>query len=470
MMDKIRIKRVAAYIRVSTLEQANNGHSLQMQYDELTKWAQENDCIIHDYYIDDGYTATNLKRPALQRMLAESNDFDMIIFVKLDRFSRGVANYYKVMERLEETNTHWKAIFEQFDTTTTQGRTVINLYLTIAQQEAEIASERTKATIKSCIARGECIFSNPPRGYKREVIDGVGRMLIDEKKAAEVKAAFEHFINYGSIRGALFYVNNELGANISRRTFEHMLTNKIYFGTYEHENYGTFPNYCEPIITEQQFWKAQEIRKKNRKERPQSKRRATYIFAGMIYCPQCGFKQSGTNQTDYRKKNPKVRLLYRCTRHSVERTCTYKYPIPETRIEKFLLENVRKMLDDKIITYKIEQEKAAVSPTAEMKKRIKVIEKKMAKLKDLYLEDMIQRSEYEKDYSIYNNELTELRLKIEESERNIKHFDISIYEKFLEQDFEDIYHTLTQDDKRRLWLSVIDSMIVDGHDITVKFF
>lgn len=470
MHKEIKIRKVAVYIRVSTLEQANNGHSLQMQYDELTTWAKKNDCIIHDYYIDDGFTATNLKRPALQRMLAEANDFDMIIFVKLDRFSRGVGNYYKIMDRLEKTNTHWKAIFEEFDTTTTQGRTVINLYLTIAQQEAEMASERTRAVFKNALDRGECMMANPPRGYKRVVIDGVGRMVLDEQKAPLIKAAFEHYIKYGSQRATIIYLNEELGDQISRETLKSVLKNKIYFGTYVHPEHGEFPNFCEPIITEEEYYRAQDIRKKNKKIYGKAKHKATYIFSGIMYCPTCGFRLGGSNQTNRKRENASLRLVYRCQKATNEKSCTNNYPVTEKNIEQFLLDNVRNMLEDKIITYKIEKKKAAESPTAKKKKQIQKIRKKMTRLKELYLDEEIDKDEYKQDYNEYKKQVEKLQEEISNDDRDERLFDISKYEQFLKQDFEKIYHTLSSEDKRRLWLSVIESIEAGKETIIPKFF
>ena len=208
-------KRVAIYIRVSTLEQANFGHSLQMQHDELTKWAKENNCIIYDYFIDDGYTATTLKRPALQRMIDEAGNYDMIIFVKLDRFSRGVGNYYRIMDRLKPTKNDWKAIFEEFDTTTTQGRTVINLYLTIAQQEAELASDRTKAVYHSRIRKGEFVMGNAPTGYKRVKVNDVPKLQIDPLQVEYVRDCFKHFLSFGTLKKTILYTKKiHLNINI----------------------------------------------------------------------------------------------------------------------------------------------------------------------------------------------------------------------------------------------------------------
>lgn len=86
------MKRVALYIRVSTEEQALHGDSIEAQKQALIEYSQKNQYKIIDYYIDDGFTATSLNRPSLQRLLKDVREdkIDLIIFTKIDRWSRGV--------------------------------------------------------------------------------------------------------------------------------------------------------------------------------------------------------------------------------------------------------------------------------------------------------------------------------------------------------------------------------------------
>ena len=99
-----KVEEVALYIRVSTEEQALNGDSLRTQREELTKYALKNGFHIFGIYEDDGFSATNLKRPALQRLLndVKQNKINRILITKLDRLSRGVRNYYKILDALDE--------------------------------------------------------------------------------------------------------------------------------------------------------------------------------------------------------------------------------------------------------------------------------------------------------------------------------------------------------------------------------
>lgn len=471
--------RVAAYIRVSSTEQVVNGDSLRMQKEELQKWAEANGKVIYDYYIDDGYSATTLKRPALQKMLSESNEFGMIIFVKLDRFSRGVANYYTIMKQLEKTNTDWKAIFESYETTSAQGRLLVNMMLSIAENEASLTSERTKAVFKNKIENGECIIAQLPCGLKKikKVVDGNTKTVIeiDEDAAMIMREAFQHFLKYGSMRMTQIHLQDKYGYFVDRSTFRHALQHKLYIGTYVHKEHGEFPNFCPPLIDEKTFYKVQEILKTNSRVYHDHKNSKTkkpkYIFGGLMNCPHCGKKLGGSAPTRQRKTMvPYVRKYYRCSRYSNQRACDYPHIIGEAQIEQFLLDNVRSLLENKIITHKIEQAKPDGDEEKVITSRIATIEKKLSRLRELYYDDVIRKEDYEKDFVIFNTELTELQKEMEKLKTTKPHFDVNFYKDFLSQDFETLYNELDEIEKRRLWLSVIKEIKVFNKEITPIFY
>lgn len=461
--------RVAIYIRVSTLEQAVHGGSLEMQKDELLKWAKENGCIVHEIYVDDGFTATNLKRPALKKMLAEAENFDLIIFIKLDRFSRGVGNYYKIMERLNEANTNWKAIHEDYDTTTPDGRFKINMMLSFAEREAAAAGERTRAVFKHKIQNGECTFSIAPRGYTFSTEDGKRRLAIDKEGAKLIQTIFDHFQNFGSVRFTQTHLIEEHGITINYTLLRNLLSNKMYIGIYEHKEHGEFDNFCPVIIQPAQFFAVQRMLEKNAKKYPKEKKH-TYIFSGLLRCCNCGRRLSGGISTSTKNGKKYRRKIYRCPNSANERDCPHKYPVPERKVEKFLLENVRALLEDRIITYNIEKEKAANSPIVQIEGKIKKLENRMAKLKDLFYDDLIEKSEYEQDFKKFKQEISDLRAKQEQEKTKEEHFDIDLYRSFLEQDFENIYASLSEEDRRRLWLSVVDNIVIAKDHYQPVFF
>ena len=127
------MKRVALYIRVSTEEQAVHGLSIEAQTEALDAWAKSSEAIVVGHYVDAGISARKpaSKRPELQRLLADikKGNVDLIVFTKLDRWFRNIAEYYKVQEILEKHRVDWKTIHEDYDTSTASGRLKINIML-----------------------------------------------------------------------------------------------------------------------------------------------------------------------------------------------------------------------------------------------------------------------------------------------------------------------------------------------------
>ena len=247
--------RVALYIRVSTDEQALHGDSIATQKDALTFYARSNNMNIIDYYIDEGYTATNLKRPNFQRLLndVKENKIDMILFTKIDRWSRGVRNYYKIQDILDANKVNWKTIFEDYDTSTASGRLHINIMLSVAENESAQTSERIKAVFKNKLAKGEVCSGKIPRGYKIEN----KRLVIDHEVAPMIKDIFNYYESVNSLNKLVDYVKNNY-YHIHQLTLKRILTNTLYKGTHTCESAVT-ENYCEAIISETQFDNVQRL-------------------------------------------------------------------------------------------------------------------------------------------------------------------------------------------------------------------
>ena len=118
--------RVVLYIRVSTDEQARHGYSLGAQREALREFCDTFQCQIVAEYSDDGVSARKeiRRRPGLLRVLeaVKAGGVDYVLFIKLDRWFRSVREYYRVQDVLEAAGTNWKAILEDYDTSTTNGR------------------------------------------------------------------------------------------------------------------------------------------------------------------------------------------------------------------------------------------------------------------------------------------------------------------------------------------------------------
>ena len=187
------VKRAALYARVSTEEQAMHGVSLEAQINRLTQFATENELDVTDIYVDEGISARKryTARAEFMRMLEDvkSGKIDIIIFVKLDRWFRNVADYYEVQAILDKHNVLWLTTEEDYDTTTANGRLALNIKLAIAQDESDRTSERIKFVFKNMVKEGKVISGSVPLGYKIEN----KRMVIDQALSTIIKAIYEKY-------------------------------------------------------------------------------------------------------------------------------------------------------------------------------------------------------------------------------------------------------------------------------------
>ena len=131
--------RVALYIRVSTEDQAREGYSIQAQKNKLEAYCVSQGWDVVGFYIDDGYSAKDLDRPEMKRMLKhiEQGLIDCVLVYRLDRLTRSVLDLYKLLEIFEQHNCKFKSATEVYDTTTAMGRMFITIVAAMAQWERE---------------------------------------------------------------------------------------------------------------------------------------------------------------------------------------------------------------------------------------------------------------------------------------------------------------------------------------------
>lgn len=196
-------KRVLIYCRVSTDQQAEFGESIVDQLQALRKWSADNDCIILDEYVDAGFSAAKLytSRPEFCRMLADADRLrpDLILFTRLDRFTRSPRDYYNVVYEFEKHNLEWKSIWQPFDTTTPEGQAMIGNALVWGKLERDTVSRRIKMHNIQKRARGELCSGNLPRGYKIEN----KRPVKDPVYESAVNAFFQSYLSGAGITASM---------------------------------------------------------------------------------------------------------------------------------------------------------------------------------------------------------------------------------------------------------------------------
>lgn len=453
---KPKLIRVALYIRVSGEEQKIKGLSLESQRERLEAYAREQGWVIVGIYIDAAKTARKKlhKRSEFQRMLdaVRHDEVDMLLFTRLDRWFRSVPDYYKVMEVLEAHNCEWKTIDdgEGYDTTTASGRLYINIKLSIAQNEADLDGERIDVVFDSKVQHGTVLSGKCPFWLR---VNEEKRLELVPEKTAILQDAFDYYEQSTSQRATIKYIRETYGVNWCDATFRRMLHDKLAMGVYD-RNGRYNPTFCPAAISPEQFERVQELTKRNSRSNPTGK---VYIFTGILVCDECrhnlvGYKSRGI-------------YYYRCNQHFQRGRCDHNHSAREDRVEAWLFEH----LSDEIEKYEVSCDVQATGrkKTAAGVERA-TLKRKLTKLKELYVNDLIDMEEYKKDYETYSAAL----LKLDEAQVEEKKVDLSGVRQIVSKGFREIYDTLTREEKRTLWKSVLKEIRIDNdQNITgISFF
>ena len=437
--------RVALYIRVSGEEQKIKGLSLEAQQERLEAYAREKGWIVTGVYIDAAKTARkNMhKRAEFQKMIeaVKRDEVDLLLFCRLDRWFRSVADYYKVMEILQAHGCDWKTIDEEYDTTSANGRLYINVKLSIAQNEADICGERIDVVFDSKIAHGTVVSGSCPFGYR---VNGEKRLEVLPEEAGIVQDAFNHFESTVSQRGTVKHIRETYGVNWCQATFRRMLSEPLYTGIYDRGGRRN-EDFCPAIISREQFDKVQSLLKRNARSAPSGK---VYIFTSIVKCAECNHNLVGYQTREY--------YYYRCNQHFQRGKCNHNKSVREDMIEKWLFDNLESELNRVRLEWEV---KAAEKKKAALRTDKATLKRKLTKLKELYVNELIDIDEYKKDYEIYTAALRQLPEPAAEAPP-----DFEAVEKLLQSDFKNIYESLTREEKRTLWRSVISEIRIDSEN------
>ena len=432
-------KRCVLYVRVSTEEQVRSGYSLGAQLEALQDFAKRFCMDVVGVCADDGVSARKEvhKRKGLQEALeiVENNGTDYVLFIKLDRWFRSVQEYYRVQDMLDKHSVHWKAILEDYDTSTTNGRLNLNIRLSIAQDESDRTGDRIRFVQASLVKNGRAISGSHNMPFGLFVKDG--RVLVDEEKSKAVQSMFDYFEETASRRGCIDHIKNNFGVLFYFNTIRRMLSNTLYKGEYK-----GVAEYCQPTISTEQFERVQRLLEATKKTR---ENRFEYTLTGLMICPLCGNQMAGWANHDY--KYGRVYKRFRCNRAYISKRCEYKQTVWEERVERYLLDTVRKSLEGRIIEYETRKKESAKNLAPDRIKR------QLVRLKELYLGDLIDMQTYREDYERLRGELE--KMGEVEAERPP---DAEEIKRFLSYDFETLYNQMDIAGRRALWASIIKSI------------
>jgi site-specific DNA recombinase len=253
----VRKLRCAVYTRKSSEE------GLEMEFNSLD--AQREACeayiasqkaegwlLVPDRYDDGGISGATLERPALKRLLSDIEDqrVDVVVVYKIDRLSRALMDFSKLVEVFDRNNVTFVSVTQSFNTTTSMGRLTLNILLSFAQFEREVIGERIRDKVAASRKKGMWMGGFVPLGY--DVKDR--KLIVNKVEAATVQMIFERFTKIGSATTLVRSLRSEgiagkRGKLIEKGYLYKLLNNRVYVGQAVHK--GTaYPGEHEAIISQ----------------------------------------------------------------------------------------------------------------------------------------------------------------------------------------------------------------------------
>jgi site-specific DNA recombinase len=392
-VERSDIMKAALYPRVSTDEQFKEGYSLAAQLEKMRAFCFSQGWTIYEEYTEEGKSAKDMERPQLKRLLSDLPKFDVILVYKLDRLSRNVGDINYLLNMFEQNKVAFKSVTEPYDTTTAQGKLLINIFASLAQFEREQLGERTYMGMSRKHEEGQRNGGRAPFGYS---LNQEGKLVIEEKEAKWVKWMFDSFQTKGKkvITEQLNKngVRTRTGTLWNTSAVDYVVSNPVYYGALRW-NYRTKQGnrtYEEvvvegdhPAIVTKEVY--DEI-KKVRKGRVNTgwKSRTFYPFSSILYCHRCGKSMSGSKRkkadgSDYR--------FYKCSGRFEYKICDMPV-IAEDTIEQVFLESLN------YIEMNIEAPEQVEIDIDGIKKELKRIEKRKDNIKELFFDGDLSKKEY----------------------------------------------------------------------------
>jgi len=404
-------KKIAGlYIRVSTEDQVREGFSLPEQEKRLRAMCEYKGYEIYDVYEERGISAkTGNYRPEFERLLQDIKDkkCNTIVVLKLDRLTRSVFDWEKIIRFLEENDAYLDCANDDINTTNANGKMISRILTSVSQNEIERTSERTKIGLAGAIASGH-IPHKAPFGYKR-----VDKILVpDESTKDDIIKIFNLYHEGNSYQTISNIYNKEkvMGkTNWKDSTILKILSNEIYKGDFVHgkrtNNPTYYENVVEPLISKE-LWEECQVQK--RRNSRNYKRDKDYLFLQKLKCPKCQ-RILGGNAT--RKKNGNVYYYYQC------HDC--KITIKEKDIEKEFnnfIEDIQEY--DAVVNQTLLPmiQTKLENPKEKLIKELKEQQQKQERIRKAYVNGSFTIKEYDEEKEIVDKTISSIENKIRNSE------------------------------------------------------
>jgi DNA invertase Pin-like site-specific DNA recombinase len=356
--DRRGILRCAIYTRKSTehgLEQEFNSLDVQREACDayIKSQASQGWRALSTRYDDPAYSGGNLDRPAVRRLLAdiEAGKVDVVVVYKIDRLTRSLADFAKLVETFDARSISFVAITQQFNTTTSMGRLTLNVLLSFAQFERELASERVKDKIAASRKKGKWTGGTVPLGY--EIKDR--KLVINKTEAQTVRTIFKLYLQTGSLNKLIPELDKRQIVTKRRKTevkkhqggipftygpLAYLLKNRIYLGEI-HYGGKWFKGEHQPILDRTTFTRVQNQLKFNTVDRPKGQSANHAPLTGKLFDDHGN--RMGPSFT--RKNGVRYRFYVSTALRGRKHLTGSVKRVPATEIEQLIEHSIREQLN-----------------------------------------------------------------------------------------------------------------------------
>ncbi len=351
--------RCAIYTRKSGdegLDQAFNSLDAQRESAEayISSMKHEGWVCLPTRYDDGGFTGGNMERPAVKALMQDVGEgrIDCVVVYKVDRLSRSLIDFARMMETFEKHRVSFVSVTQHFNTTQSMGRLTLNILLSFAQFERELASERTRDKIAAARRKGKWSGGKPVLGYDLDT--KAARLTVNGPEADRVRAIFKTYLSSKSVLATVRIANQRAwrtkrwvtkgGRVVGGRPFDksgirNLLRNVLYVGQIRHHE-NLYPGEHEGIVERAVFDQVNEqLTEQGRTGGMYVRNRYGALLKGLIHCTPCGCRMGHT----YTLHKGNVRYRY-YTCYKAQKQGWHACPtggIPAGEVESFIVGKVR---------------------------------------------------------------------------------------------------------------------------------
>lgn len=481
----ITTNKVAIYVRVSTTSQAEEGYSIEEQQDKLTAYCKIKDWSVYNVYTDGGFTGSNTRRPALEKLIKDAKDkkFDTVLVYKLDRLSRSQKDtLYLIEDVFIENDIDFLSLQENFDTSTPFGKAMIGLLSVFAQLEREQIKERMQLGKLGRAKSGKSMMwakTSYGYDYHRET----GTMTVNPWQSIVIKDIFNSYLSGRSITKIRDDLNDKYGEDRGGKRWNYravrlILSNPVYCGYNQYKG-QVYPGTHEPIISEEDYKRTQKELKKRQiiaAEFSNNPRpfRAKYMLSSIAQCGYCGaplqiilgnLRKDGSRNIRYQCKNRFPRTTKGVTTYNDNKKCDSHF-YEKADIEENVLDQVSKLQYDSAYLDKLLDIGKDSIDRESYKKQIEELSNKLSRLNDLYIDDRISLEELQKRSAGFNAMRSALETELE-NDPGIKRNERKEHMRYILSKGD--VRSMDYEGQKRMVRSLIDKVRVTSDEIVIKW-